>query len=740
MSSAVKKITEGVIRTDLNDLVHTLAAELAMACKKMAIYSEDHPVGRRSLEKPFLLFGRLFGFRRFVSVVVQRGNLHICNICLKEAVYYSPIIQAMQVLDISAMLFESGMSIRDFGIFVQRFVKRVRPDDPEYDLAEYLRKNHISTVQVNSEQAFKLFETQRQYRGEVDDDFSIRRVALDQMGTDLAFLAQVTEARDDQLVAAGIDFDSAVVRYLLPEKVASVRPAAFRRELETIADRIRSDSKPSELRDEAVQTYMSLFKLVSLHPEKERIIENLDSDFASEAQQTADRVGDPQSSTGAIKINVISQIDDVVEDIFTLSNQNYDSAVFSESFERLLKTGLRGKAEEIIRQLMHYLRDANPGYRQKALSLLVDAVDQINLETDRQLLELIVSDVVTQISSRRETYEYSELIAKLCDRCLVERRYDLIADLSNAMALRRHIEGDVSTYDSMAVKKALQTLNRREVVDRLVDDLFKSDFDTAGQIRRTLVAVASEEVAIALSQVVAHPLRQVRQQSLRVLAELGKAALKVFSRIINDDDWFARDASRQELPDAKWYVVRNSIFVLGSLKDAQAVLPLRLRTNDPDIRVRREIVSALEKIGGEESVDLLVLMAEDTAKEIRESAIAAIGVLGNGDVVPLLVDLARRGESETLRLLGVIGKLGGQEARDFLCHLLDDEYELTTLAASGVSKDDLRLAAVKALGAIGDTMAIDKIKSYQANLPAAHKIFFKNSPVNKAISDILARH
>ena len=117
MSSASKQITEGFIRTDLNDIVHSLAAELAMACKKMSIYSEDHPVGRRSLEKPFLLFGRLFGFRRYVSVAVQKGNLYICNISLKEAGYYSPIIQAMQVLDISAMLFERTMSIRDFGIF-----------------------------------------------------------------------------------------------------------------------------------------------------------------------------------------------------------------------------------------------------------------------------------------------------------------------------------------------------------------------------------------------------------------------------------------------------------------------------------------------------------------------------------------------------------------------------------------------------------------------------------------------
>lgn len=739
MSSAVKKITEGVIRTDLNELVHSLAAELAMACKKMAIYSDDHPVGRRSLEKPFLVFGKLFYFRKYVSITAQRGNLYICNICLKEAVFYAPIVQAMQVLDISAMLFDSEMSIRDFSIFVQRFVKRTRPDDPEYDLGEYLKKNRIRTIQINSESAFKQFETQRQYRGEVDDDFTVRRIALDQLGNELPLLARLSESSESQFLEAGIDFDPAVIQYLLPEKVASIRPMIIRRQLESLAEKIRSDSHPSAQRTNAVQTYMALFKLVSLHPEKDRITEDLESNFESTGQETADRIGSPLSSTGAIKVTAIGQIENVLEDTFSVSSQSFDSLAFGESFERLLKTGLRGKAEEIIRKLMEYLRDANPGYRQRALSLLLETIDQINLETDGKLLEMLVADVVDQLSNRRETYEYSELIAKLCDRCLIEKKYRLIADLSSAMASRRHVEGDVSTYDSMAVKKALESLNRREVVDRLVEDLFKSDFETSSQIKRILTAVASEEVAMALSQVVAHPLRQVRQQSLRVLAELGKAALRVFSRIINDDDWFTRDTSRQELPDSKWYVVRNSIFVLGSLKDPQAVLPLRLRTSDPDIRVRREIVSALEKIGGEESVDLLVLMAEDVAKEIRESAVAAIGVLGTAEIVPLLIDLAKQGKSETLRLLGVIGKLGGQEARDFLCLLLGDDYELTSLAAGGVAKDDLRLAAIRALGAIGDTVAINKIRDYQENLPAAHRIFFKNSPVNKAITEILSR-
>ena len=74
---------------------------------------------------------------------------------------------------------------------------------------------------------------------------------------------------------------------------------------------------------------------------------------------------------------------------------------------------------------------------------------------------------------------------------------------------------------------------------------------------------------------------------------------------------FARDPQRHELPDDKWYVVRNSIFVLGSLRDPGGVAALRARIDDHDIRVRREIVSALEKIGGDEALDCLTLMADD---------------------------------------------------------------------------------------------------------------------------------
>jgi HEAT repeat protein len=291
----------------------------------------------------------------------------------------------------------------------------------------------------------------------------------------------------------------------------------------------------------------------------------------------------------------------------------------------------------------------------------------------------------------------------------------------------------------MAIKKAFENINQPIVIDHLVAEILKNNHQVNENIKRIMVAVGSEEIALALSEIIAHPIRQVRQLSLRILAELGKASLRVFSRILIDDSWFEREEGRNELTDSKWYVVRNSIFVIGSLKDSEGLAPLRLRLKDPDVRVRREIVTALEKIGCEDAVDLLALMAEDSQADIAQAAVIAIGMTGTVDAVPLLIDIGRRNRSVILRVIAALGRIGGDEARRYLVELLADDDRQVDLAEGKVSKDDLLVAIVRALGAIGDRPSLDGIRSFKEAMPATRKVLFKNSPLQKAISEILAR-
>ncbi len=338
-----------------------------------------------------------------------------------------------------------------------------------------------------------------------------------------------------------------------------------------------------------------------------------------------------------------------------------------------------------------------------------------------------------------ETFEYSEIIWEVILKAAMERNYADIAQLTSAMAARRTVDGSVYIYDSMAVKKVFDNLNRKEVLGMFVEELIRAKYERAEQIRNILVDISSEEVALALTNIISHPARNVRQQVLKILGCLGEASVKVCSEILSEDNMFNREEGRHELPDEKWYVIRNAIFVLGILGNLTGVAALRKRISDLDVRVRREIITALEKIGGEDASDILSMMADDHIYEIQEKAVITIGLIGNSDVIPLLDNIAHSKKALSATCIISIAKIGGKEAKEYLNKLFDNQELQDTLSGGESSREDIKLALIKALGILGDKNSIKKIKEFQSIQSATQKFFFKNSSVSKIINDILSK-
>jgi HEAT repeat protein len=738
MSRSTTPIKESLLSTDLSETAHAFIRELAMACRKMSIYGTGHPQSVRAIEKPFMLLSHILRFRTPATVNVLRGQLYVLNILLKDTVFNGQILQYLQALDVNAILFRRSTIIDEFTTLIESMVSRDKTYDPRFQLANYLREHGIESIESNSQLAYSLFEDRKQYRGDVSGDFTVRRLALDQLGSDLHVLGMIEDADPEALLKLGIDFDSSIVEYLLPERMASLSAASVRQVLLDLGRQIKTQTADDTLKEDTTNRYMRLFKLVSYHPEREKITADLEDRLKGRNAEINSGF-DEGSATGAIRMQHMRRIDSLMEELFSSDNRNYDVTEFCDCFSRLLKTGQGVKARDVVIQLIDYMGTTDAGYRQKALNLVGAVIGQLNMVTDLEVLESTVATVVARMDSHRETYEYSELIWKLFAVCHSEEQYELMARLTAAMAQRRTVIDNVTVYDSMAVKKAFENISQPETVQRFIGGIIRANHEQAGYIKQILAAIGSEEIALALSRIISHPVRTVRQLTLKILAELGKASLKVYSHILMDDAMFQRDAERHELPDEKWYVIRNSIFVLGSLHDQQAVPALRARLSDTDVRVRREIAASLEKIGGEEAVDCLMVMAEDTAPEVRNAAIIAIGLVGKAEHAPLLIDIARKNPAECLKAVVALGKLSGADACAFLGGLLDDPAALADLAGGRVSRDDLRAGIIRALGQIGDREAIDKVRQFAESQSAASKLLFKNSPVNRAISEVLEK-
>ncbi len=738
MSRLCKPLNESTLNTSLNEIAHALLRELSMACKKVSIYGPDHPSADRAVEKPFFVFNEIFGFRKYANINLQNGQLFVLNIRVRDSVFSAEITRYMQTLNVTAILFERGMAMADLGGFMNRFVRRVNVADHRNLLSTYLKDSRIDTIEVNTERAIRFFESGRQYRGDVDGDFSLKAMVSQALGEDLIVLAELSSGEDEFAARHEIDFDEDILSYVIPEKVSSLSQGAIRSELDRFFRRLAACEDPQE-RADLVRLFAAIDRLLYYHSKRDEIIKDMEDNFANEglSPEVADELRTP---AGRIKQESNERINNLLASTFAPGISQVDAASFTDAFNRLRKTGQTDRAGEVYTHLLDLLGAVNAEFRHKALTLLLDIVKNYDLSDATGVTRRAIDRVVAKLAEKKETFEYSEFIWQVLQKCLKARRYDLAATLTRAMALRRRIAKDVTVYDSITVKKVFDNFDQSEFVDQLVGDLANSDFDTSLLIREILCSAGSEAVALALAGVISHPKRQLRQQALKVLGDLGKASLEVGSQILADESMFARGAGETDLPDENWYVIRNSIFVLGLLEDAGAVSALKRRISDPDFRVRREIVRTLEKIGGEEACDLLMMMANDHSSEIRDLAIITMGIIGPPDIAPLVAGLARANPKVALKAISALGKLGGEQAEEFLSRALTDEEELQNLTSSRHSKEDLRLAIVKALGQIGDMKSIKSIKDFKANQSAAQRIFFKNSPVNKAISQVLSRH
>ena len=730
-----QNISETALQTDLKELTRNLTREMAVACKKVAIYGPHHPQAGRAIQKPFLILGKILAYKRFANYRLQNGQLSLLNIQLTETIFNAHLIQFMQAFDLSALVFEHGLTARDFTMFMERFASTQQSGDDIKGMHNFLKANGIDRIQCNSEFGLEFFEHQKRYRGDVHGDFSLRKLCQDQLPSKLDELIEIAKMDEAELAKFYIDFSPEVVRYILPEKIGSLSIDSIRSELAVHSADVRNATDDTE-RQKKTNHLIKMIGLLECHVDHTHLVQQFDPELKEQFRQF-EELGDPRSATGQIRMELRQKMDQLMSRHFGSREANLPAIEMAEAVLRLTKTGQHQHAEEVMGFLQDRLLDNDPHYRQHSLEVLIDIVNRLNFPGHYRLTKYLAESLAQRILEKQETFEYSELIGQLYRRCLDARHYKLIVTFTQALASRKKSVDGVIVYDSLAIKKGLDNINFDTGIRILVDDLLELAFESSSEIRQILVHIGSEEVAIALSEIISHPRRQIRQQALRILAELGKSALTIFSRLLMDDSLFEREPDRHELPDSQWYIIRNSIFVLGSLKDEAGISPLRLRMSDKDIRIRREIVDSLEKIAGEEAVDLLVLMAEDPVSEIADKALRTVGLIGQPESVPLLIELAERMPSVAGIAIWAIGKIGGDYATDYLSDLLKNDDHITRLTAGMMSREEVRLVVVKALGLTGDTKAVEAVKGFQDGLSTTQKLFFKSSPVQKAINDIL---
>ncbi|MCK5127782.1 MAG: HEAT repeat domain-containing protein [candidate division Zixibacteria bacterium] len=706
-------LSEKSLMTDVRELSREIVHELFLICRKAGIYSSDHPMVVKGMNKPFLGMQRVFAYKKYFSIYFTGGRLYANNILITDVGASNYLKEKMHDFEIQSFLFEEHLTVEDLAAFVGRLVSRFSPGHHDSDITSFLEQRKISTILINDELAETLFDSGLRYQEGKGKSYSVRQLISDYFTGEIALAIKILtsnyENTGEQADNTGIDYHCEIVRHLLPEKFAQLPPS----ELKAMADHILNSHEKFD--QSAINQLSQLVHSFDYHPKREVLIGLIQNELVARNIDN-DAMNKSLSSPAILKMENSYDIDRIVNKFFSEESEDSLFDSFHDSFMRLVRTRQMGKASSVSETVISHLSSDNALYRQYAMILLKDITNSGISVGELNYLVVLLEQLRIMFTQGRETLEFSEIAVFILRLAIVNRRYDAVAEFLTVISSGRRFENGVTTYDSITVKRIFDDLNDRELISFLIREIYQSDTGRIKATRDILIAIQSEEVAVQLAQIVIHPNRYVRQYCLKVLSALGKPAVTIFSEILRDESNFYRPIERRELPDEQWYLVRNAIFILGNLKDSEACHALRLRLSDSDVRVRMEIVKALEKIAGENAVDLLMVLAEDPDESIREAAIITLGLFRQPGLYPFFIDLLKRQKTEILRVINAIAMTGTNEAHEYLTSLLENMSELKELTSGKASVADIKKMIISTLEKFGNEKSRQIAEDCKTNL------------------------
>lgn len=320
------------------------------------------------------------------------------------------------------------------------------------------------------------------------------------------------------------------------------------------------------------------------------------------------------------------------------------------------------------------------------------------LTEDERNMEKILRELQEEKVDQRFRYLLQELLPHI-HLNLTENGRPLILEAINFLADTAR-DPDTSPQRREHCDKALAELASEDILDFLVAILCSKDSWEALReaVMSALVSLKGKIVVWRLMDHLAEESDgQVRKSLAQVLIRQGTSAMTVLYEYLEDD---------------RWFVVRNAVAILGEIRREEATEHLQKALGHRDVRVRREAIRALTKIGGKNAIGVLLRMVVGNDPEMSRQALLSLGAMKNETAVPTLVKLVQSMENKpgTVEIkkdaIKALGDIGSLEALPTLYEILNKK---TFWRRNLV--DEVRASAALAIANIGSQQSAETLQS-----------------------------
>ncbi len=280
--------------------------------------------------------------------------------------------------------------------------------------------------------------------------------------------------------------------------------------------------------------------------------------------------------------------------------------------------------------------------------------------------------------------------------------YDQICDQLRALAIHLILDGRFAESDHILesfyiirtgkLKKAPEIQSRAarlldEIATDEVLDVLLDEFQTDARGNRPaaidcLLHLGTASAGPLLGLLRWSPSRYERARILQILSFIGRQAVPALVREIGKDQ--------------PWFYLRNVVQLLGKMGDPHHMEILQPLLDHKDIRVQREALHAIHRVGGAQSEEMALTFLPTADDRLKGDVAQVLGALRSEKAVPLLLQILESDATQTVEELGericeALGRIGSSAAVPTLNRIIESTE---TAAPAG---ERLRAAAAEAL-------------------------------------------
>lgn len=306
-----------------------------------------------------------------------------------------------------------------------------------------------------------------------------------------------------------------------------------------------------------------------------------------------------------------------------------------------------------------------------------------------------VERLLERLEATEEPGEYQYLAGRLetfAEKAKEARDLPTFLKILSSFALHIHPLHPKSSGCKGLAEEAIGRMADEKGIGFLIDELCFKD-TPHDELLYLLATLGTRAVSPLLERLKKEEDRSARRRLITALIRQGKDAVPLLLKA---------------LEDPRWYVVRNVALILGELRAEEAVDLLAGPLKHEDHRVRREVVRALSRIGGQKVSAPLLEALHDQDPVVCQSSIAALGTLKETRAIPALIEIASKPKDLDLQkaAIAALGQLGGAQAFRLLSTLLRRPGWLRSH-----TQEELRVAAAAALGRMRTAEAFEVLKA-----------------------------